>query len=95
VYLLKNNVVITSGSVLGFGPGSDVTLSSGPLSLAVGDTLSYAVGGLTANSMTALINAQVAAAAVPEPSPYALLGLALVPLAIRGGFFRKRRVAEA
>jgi hypothetical protein len=95
VYLLKNNVVIANGNVLGFGPGSDFTLSSGPLSLAVGDTLSYAVGGLTANSMTGLINAQVAAAAVPEPSLYALLGLALVPLAIRGGFFRKRKVAEA
>ena len=78
VYLLENNVVVASGSVLGFGPGSDVPLSSGPLLLGAGDTLTYAVGGLTGNSMTALIDAQVSASAVPEPSVYALLGLALV-----------------
>jgi hypothetical protein len=81
VYLLWNNAVVASGSVLGFGPGSDVPLSSGPILLAAGDTLTYAVGGGTLNSMTALIGAQVAAVAVPEPSLYALLGLALVPLA--------------
>ncbi len=81
VYLLWNNAVVASGSVLGFGPGSDVPLSSGPVLLAAGDTLTYAVGGGTLNSMTALIGAQVAAVAVPEPSLYALLGLALVPLA--------------
>jgi len=93
VYLLKNNVPLITGSVVGFGPGSDVPLSSGPFLLAVGDTLTYAVGGLTGNSMTALINAQVSAAAVPEPSIYALLGLALVALTVRGGFVRKRKAA--
>ena len=93
VYLLENNVPVISGSVIGFGPGSDVPLGSGPLSLSAGDTLAYAVGGLTGNSMTALIGAQVSAAAVPEPSPYALLGLALVPLAVRGGLVRKRKAA--
>jgi len=95
VYLLENNLVIASGSVVGFGPGSDVPLGSGPLLLSAGDTLAYAVGGLTANSMTALIGAEVAAAAVPEPSSYALLGLALVPLAVRGGFVRRRKAAIA
>ncbi len=93
VYLLENNVVLASGSVLGFGPGSDVPLSSGPLLLSAGDTLTYAVGGLTGNSMTALIDAQVSASAIPEPSVYALLGLALVSLAVRAGFVRKRKAA--
>jgi hypothetical protein len=93
VYLLKNNAVVAAGNVLGFGPSSDVPLSSGPFLLNAGDTLTYAVGGLTANSMTALIGAQVAA--VPEPSPYALLGSALVPLALRRGLARKRESAEA
>ena len=65
----------------------------GPILLNPGDTLAYAVGGLTGNSMTALIDAQVAAVAVPEPSSYALLGLALVPLAVRGGLVRKRKAA--
>ncbi|HXR47565.1 MAG TPA: PEP-CTERM sorting domain-containing protein [Candidatus Limnocylindrales bacterium] len=95
VYLLHNNVVVASGSVLGFGPGSDVPLASGPFLLNFGDTLAYAVGGGPFNSMTALINAQVAAVGVPEPSLYALLGLALVPLAARGGFARKRKAAIA
>jgi hypothetical protein len=89
VYLLHNNVVVASGGVLGFGPGSDVPLASGPFLLNVGDTLAYAVGGGTLNSMTALINAQVAA--VPEPSPYALLGLAFVSLVSGIGFVRKRK----
>ena len=93
VYLLENNIVKATGSVLGFGPGSDDPLSSGPFLLGPGDTLAYAVGGITGNSMTALIDAQVAAVAVPEPSSYALLGLALVPLAVRGGFVRKRKAA--
>jgi hypothetical protein len=94
VFLLKNNVPIASGSVVGFGPASDVTLASGPFSLNVGDTLAYAVGGLTGNSMTALIAAQVSAAGVPEPSPFALLSLALLPLAIRNGFVLKRKMAR-
>jgi hypothetical protein len=92
---LWNNAVVASGSVLGFGPGSDVPLSSGPILLAAGDTLTYAVGGGTLNSMTALIGAQVAAVAVPEPSLCALLGLALVLLAARGGLVRKRKTAIA
>ena len=90
VYLLENNVVVASGSVLGFGPPSDVPLSSGPFLLSAGNTLAYAVGGISGNSMTALVNAQVSAAAVPEPSTYALLSLALISLAVRGGLARKR-----
>lgn len=95
VYLLHNNVVVATGNVLGFGPISDVPLASGPFLLNFGDTLAYAVGGGPFNSMTALINAQVAAVAVPEPSPYVLLGLALVPLAAGGGFARKRKAVIA
>jgi hypothetical protein len=83
VYLLHNNVVVATGNVLGFGPGSDVPLASGPFLLNFGDTLAYAVGGGPFNSMTALINAQVAAVAAPEPSSCALLGFALLPLAAR------------
>src|SRR5208282_3762942 len=45
VYLLENNVVKATGSVIGFGPGSDVPLSSVPFLLNAGDTLAYAVGG--------------------------------------------------
>ncbi len=93
VYLLENNIVVASGSVLGFGPGSDVPLSAGPILLAAGQTLTYAVGGGPFNSMTALIDAQVSAVAVPEPSIYALLGLALVPLVVRGGLACKRKAA--
>jgi hypothetical protein len=93
VFLLANNVVVSTGNVLGFGPGSDVPLSSGPILLGAGQTLAYAIGGTTLNSMTALIDAQVAAVAVPEPLSYALLILALVPLAARGGFIRKRKAA--
>jgi hypothetical protein len=93
VFLLWNNAVITNGNVLGFGPGSDLPLSSFPILLNAGDTLAYAVGGGSLNSMTALIDAQVSAAAVPEPSPCALLGLALVTLAARSGLVRKRKAA--
>ncbi|HKW30777.1 MAG TPA: hypothetical protein VJT54_15695 [Verrucomicrobiae bacterium] len=93
VFLLHNNAVVATGSVLGFGPGSDVSLASGPFLLNAGDTLAYAVGGGTFNSMTALVNAQVAA--VPEPSLFALLGLAIAPLVARGGFARKRKAATA
>ncbi len=95
VFLLENNLIVNTGNVLGFGPGSDVPLSSGPFLLAAGQTLAYAVGGSPFNSMTALIDAQVSAVAVPEPSPYALLGLAFVPLAARGRFIRKRKTALA
>jgi len=95
VYLLENNVPLITGSVVGFGPGSDVPLASGPILLGAGQTLAYAVGGGPFNSMTALLNAQVAAVSVPEPSAYALLGLALLPLAVRGGLARKRRAAIA
>jgi hypothetical protein len=93
VYLLENNVVVDSGSVVGFGPSSNITLLSAPFLLSAGDTLAYAVGGISDDSMTALINAQVSAAAVPEPQTYALLGLALVLLIVRGGLIRKRRGA--
>jgi hypothetical protein len=93
VYLLANNVVVSNGNVVGFGPGSNVPLSSGPILLGAGQTLAYAVGGTTLNSMTALIDAQVAAVAVPEPSPYVLLGIALVTFAVRGGFVRKLKAA--
>ena len=93
VYLLHNNVVIGTGNIIPFGP--PVPLASAPFLLNVGDTLAYAVGGGPFNSMTALINAQVAAVGVPEPSPYALLGLALVPLVARGRFARKRKAAIA
>jgi hypothetical protein len=84
VYLLVNNLVVTSGTVTGFGPGSDVTLTTGPIVLAAGQTMAYAVGGSPFDSMTALLNAQVAAVSVPEPSAYALLALGLVTLAFRG-----------
>jgi hypothetical protein len=92
VYLLANNFVVTSGSVTGFGSGSDVTLSTAPILLAAGQTLAYAVGGNPFTSMTALLNAQVAAVAVPEPSPYALAVLALAFPAVRGWSIRRRRV---
>jgi hypothetical protein len=84
VYLLENNIVKATGSVLGFGPGTDVPLSSGPFLLNVGDTLAYAVGGGPFNSMTALIDAQVAAVAAPEPSTFTILaGGLLLPFAAR------------
>lgn len=83
VYLLENNFVVATGSVLGFGPSSDVPLSAGPYFLSAGDTLAYAVGGGTFDSMTALIDAQVNAVAVPEPSALALFGLAVATVAIR------------
>jgi hypothetical protein len=95
VYLLHNNAVVVTGNVLGFGPGSDVPLASGPFLLNFGDTLAYAVGGGPFNSMTALINAHVAAVGVPEPSMCALLGLVLVSLAVRSGFARKRKAVIA
>ena len=89
VYLLENNVVVASGSVLGFGPPSDVPLSSGPFLLSAGNTLAYAVGGISDNSMTALIDAQVAAVAVPEPSSSGAFALGVVALVVRGWSCRK------
>ncbi len=91
VWLLENNLVVATGNIIPFGP--PVPLSAGPILLAAGQTLAYAVGGGPFNSMTALIDAQVSAVAVPEPSAYALLGLALVALAARGGLVRKRKAA--
>jgi hypothetical protein len=93
VYLLANNAVVSTGNVLGFGPGSDVPLSSGPILLGAGQTLAYAVGGTTLNSMTALIDAQIAAVAVPEPSPCALLTLALVSLVACRGLVLRRKAS--
>jgi hypothetical protein len=95
VYLLDNNIPIISGTVTGFGPGSDVTLASGPLALTAGQTLAYAVGGSPFDSMTALLNAQVSAVAVPEPSPYMLAALALALLAVRGWSIRRRKAGMA
>jgi len=40
-----------------------------------------------------LIDAQVAAVAVPEPSPCVLLGIALVTFTVRGGFVRRPKAA--
>jgi len=93
VYLLANNAVITSGTVSGFGPGSDVILSTGaPILLGAGQTLAYMVGGNPFTSMTALLNAQVSAVAVPEPSSYALLSLALSAFGLRGWITRRRKL---
>jgi hypothetical protein len=83
VFLLHNNVPIAGGTVTGFGPGFEVSLSSAPFLLSAGDTLAYAVGGSPLHDTTALINAEVSAAVagVPEPSSFLLLGIACIALA--------------
>src|ERR1035437_1314392 len=94
VHLLVNNVDAAGNSVIGYGTSSERWVAFGPRFYNAGDTLAYAVGSGAngpAFDTTALIYAQILA--VPEPSPYALLGLALVPLAVRAGFARKRKAA--
>lgn len=87
VYLLYNNVVIANGVVPAYL--ATVPLSSVPIFLNVGDTLSYAVGGGPFHDTTALIDAQVSAVSIPEPSSFVLLAIASVALAVWG--WRRRR----
>src|SRR5258708_3045953 len=54
VDLLKNNIPVASGNVIGFGPISDVPLSFGPVLLVAGDTLAFAVGATPVNPSTPL-----------------------------------------
>jgi len=76
VYLLHNNVVVINGVVPAAYLATD-SLSSLPIFLNVGDTLTYAVGGGPFHDTTALINAQVSAASsIPEPSSFVLLAIA-------------------
>jgi PEP-CTERM motif len=81
VRLLKNNITVAVGNVIGFGPGSDVPLAVGPVFLNPGDTLAYAVGGNPINGSTGLLNARVDAV-VPEPSTFVLCGLGLIGLLV-------------
>jgi hypothetical protein len=81
VSLLKNNVPVVSGNVVGFRPPSDVSLTVGPVFLNPGDTLAYAVGGNPINGSTGLLNASVDAV-VPEPSTFVLCGLGLIGLLV-------------
>jgi len=84
VYLLHNNVIVINGVV---PPAylAQVALSSLPIFLNVGDTLTYAVGGGPFHDTTALIDAQVSAASsIPEPSSFVLLAIACAGLAAWG-----------
>ncbi|MGO9462689.1 MAG: PEP-CTERM sorting domain-containing protein [Isosphaeraceae bacterium] len=85
VYLLHDNVVVASG-VVPSAYLAQVPLSSGPIFLNVGDTLTYAVGGGPFHDTTALINAEVSPASsiIPEPSSLVLLAIACVALAAWG-----------
>jgi len=86
VHLLVNNAVVASGNAVGYGPTSDVPLSFGPVLLNLGQTLAYAVGdggNGSAFDTTALINAQVEATAVPEPSSFGLFALATAGFVLR------------
>jgi hypothetical protein len=91
-FLLVNNSVVTSAAITGFGPGSDMTLSTPSVLLAAGQTMVYAVGGNPFTSMTALLNAQVSASAVPEPASYALLLLVLLTFIVRGLIIHRRKI---
>ena len=85
------NLFVDPGAVLGppnaslLLPGSALQLQQFYYQSNAGEELDEIRVGTTLQD--------VAAAAVPEPPPYALLGLALVPLAVRGGFVRKRKAA--
>jgi len=96
VHLLVNNVVVASGNVVGYG--STVPLSFGPVSLTLGQTLAYAVGDGGNGpdfDTTALIDAQVAAVAVPEPSSSALFAFVGAILVVRGWSRYKRKIVTA
>jgi hypothetical protein len=83
VDLLWNNSIVASGNVVGFGTGSDVPLSFGPVLLNVGDTLAFAVGGNPFQGSTGLLNgASVDAVSAPEPQSLVLLSIAIVSAAI-------------
>jgi hypothetical protein len=90
VYLLYNNsIILGSGTVTGFGPAFEVTLTSPSILLNAGDTLEYVVGGGPIHDTTALIDAQVSAAAgVPEPS--SLVSLAIACVAVIAWAWRQR-----
>ncbi len=93
VFLLHNNAVVANGVVPGAYLATD-SLTSGPIYLNVGDTLTYAVGGGPFHDMTALINAQVSAvSAIPEPSSLVLLAIACGSLGAWGWRRTRRRPA--
>ena len=97
VYLLYNNVVIKSGVLPAFYGAQD-TLSSVPIFLNVGDTLAYAVGNGSLppfQDTTALIDAQVAAAAVTTPEPSSFVVFAVACLAALAAWGWRRRICPA